>query len=58
VDAGGAVIIDELVELLSEKAQHRVVRDVRIGLGYTAVVLDDGACGLANTFRDEARGLL
>jgi uncharacterized protein (DUF4213/DUF364 family) len=47
------VIIDELLELLAETAQQRVIRDVRIGLGYTAVVLDDGACGLAYTFRDE-----
>jgi len=48
------VITDELLELLAEKARHRVVQDVRIGLGYTAVLLDDGACGLAYTFRDEA----
>jgi uncharacterized protein (DUF4213/DUF364 family) len=51
---GGFVITDELLERLTEKAQHRVVRDVRIGLGYTAVLLDDGGCGLAYTFRDEA----
>jgi uncharacterized protein (DUF4213/DUF364 family) len=43
-----------MLELLAKKAQHRVVEDVRIGLGYTAVLLDDGACGLAYTFRDEA----
>jgi len=48
------VITDELLDSLAEKAQHRVVEDVRIGLGYTAVLLDDGACGLAYTFRDEA----
>jgi uncharacterized protein (DUF4213/DUF364 family) len=48
------VITDELLELLAERAQRRVIRDVRIGLGYTAVLLDDGACGLAYTFRDEA----
>ena len=48
------MITDELLELLAEKARHRVVQDVRIGLGYTAVLLDDGACGLAYTFRDEA----
>jgi len=52
------VITDELLELLTEKAQHRVIRDVRTGLGYTAVLLDDGACGLAYRFRDEARVLL
>jgi uncharacterized protein (DUF4213/DUF364 family) len=48
------VITEELLELLAEKAEHRVIRDVRIGLGYTAVLLDDGGCGLAYTFRDEA----
>jgi uncharacterized protein (DUF4213/DUF364 family) len=48
------VITDELLELLAEKAEHRVIRDVRIGLGYTALLLDDGGCGLAYTFRDEA----
>jgi uncharacterized protein (DUF4213/DUF364 family) len=48
------VITDEILGLLGEKAQRRVIRDVRIGLGYTAVLLDDGACGLAYTFRDEA----
>ncbi len=32
------------------------VSDVRIGLGYTAVSLSTGRCGVAYTFRDEARG--
>ena len=48
------MITDELLNSLAEKAQHRLVEEVRIGLGYTAVLLDDGACGLAYTFRDEA----
>jgi len=30
------------------------VRDVRIGLGYTAVCLEDGRIGVAYTFREEA----
>ena len=30
-----------------------LVADVRLGLGYTAVQLDDGRCGLAYTFRHE-----
>ena len=34
-------------------AASRSVADVRVGLGYTAVQLDDGRCGLAYTFRDE-----
>lgn len=48
------MITNEMRELLAEKARQRVIRDLRIGLGYTAVLLDDGACGLAYTFRDEA----
>lgn len=37
-------------------AQGRQVADVRIGLGYTAVLLDDGAAGVAYTFREAAGG--
>jgi uncharacterized protein len=32
------------------------VADVRIGLGYTAVLLSDGRAGVAYTFRDEVAG--
>jgi len=37
-------------------AEGRRVVDVRIGLGYTAVLLDDGNAGVAYTFLDEATG--
>ena len=47
-------IIRDLVECLKGKAEERIVRDVRIGLSYTAVQLDDGSCGVAFTFREEA----
>ena len=30
------------------------VREVRVGLGYTAALLDDERCGLAYTFREDA----
>jgi hypothetical protein len=50
------MIVDELVEELKERARLRTARDVRIGLGYTAVRLDDGGCGLAYSFRDEVTG--
>ena len=33
----------------------RVIADVRIGLGYTAVLLDDEGCGLAGTLIEESR---
>jgi hypothetical protein len=48
------VVIDELHDLLADRAGGSAVLDVRVGLGYTAVRLDTGACGLAYTFRDEA----
>jgi hypothetical protein len=47
------MLIDEICEALLPSAAGRVVADIRIGLGYTAVQLDDGSCGLAYTFRDE-----
>ena len=37
-------------------AEGRCMADVRIGLGYTAVLLDNGQAGVAYTFLDEAAG--
>ncbi|GAU07404.1 DUF364 domain-containing protein [Desulfoplanes formicivorans] len=37
-------------------AQDRTVADVRIGLGYTAVQLDNGQTGVACTFHKDAKG--
>lgn len=37
-------------------AEGRHVSDVRIGLGYTAVLLDDGHAGVAYTFREAEGG--
>jgi uncharacterized protein (DUF4213/DUF364 family) len=45
------MLIDELCDRLLPMAGCRLAADVRIGLGYTAVQLDDGRCGLAYTFR-------
>jgi uncharacterized protein (DUF4213/DUF364 family) len=47
------MIIDDICDLLLSPAANHSVADVRVGLGYTAVQLDDGRCGLAYTFRDE-----
>jgi len=47
------MIVDELIEYASGMVQGRKIADVRAGLGYTAVMLEDGACGLAYTFRNE-----
>jgi uncharacterized protein (DUF4213/DUF364 family) len=41
---------------LERVSQAARVADVRIGLGYTAVVLEDGRAGLAYTFRDGVGG--
>jgi uncharacterized protein (DUF4213/DUF364 family) len=48
-----SMLIDEICALLLPRAANRSIVDVRIGLGYTAVQLDDGRCGLAYTFRDD-----
>jgi uncharacterized protein (DUF4213/DUF364 family) len=47
------MLIDDICDLLLSPAANHSVADVRVGLGYTAVQLDDGRCGLAYTFRDE-----
>lgn len=47
------MIIDELLHTVAGDLRKRTVKDIRIGLGYTAVKLDDGSCGLAATMRDE-----
>lgn len=40
---------NRLVEVLSPRAEGKIVSDVRIGLGYTAVRLDSGHAGVAWT---------
>jgi len=50
------VLLNEICDsFLPQAAEHRA-DDVRIGLGYTAVLLDNGRCGLAYTFRHETGG--
>jgi uncharacterized protein (DUF4213/DUF364 family) len=55
-DGSGATLIDCLCDRLLPVAAGRRVLDVRVGLGYTGVLLDNGRCGLAYTFRDMAEG--
>lgn len=43
------MIIDELLRESGEALSARSVADVRIGLTYSAVLLDDGGCGVAGT---------
>ncbi|NCB50629.1 MAG: hypothetical protein EOM54_01925 [Clostridia bacterium] len=47
------MITDSLTERALSLCETRKVADVRAGLGYTCVMLEDGACGLAYTFRNE-----
>ena len=47
-------IARNLIEQVKDEAKQRRVADVRIGLSYTAVILDNGAAGVALTFRDTA----
>jgi uncharacterized protein (DUF4213/DUF364 family) len=46
-------MLDALQACAREKAHNKTLLDVRIGLYYTAVLLDDGAAGVAYTFRNE-----
>jgi uncharacterized protein len=48
------MIADELRTHLTSVAAEQRVADVRIGLGYTAVLLEDGNVGVAYTFRENA----
>jgi hypothetical protein len=50
------MIIKEILESAEASLKERIVEEVRIGLGYTAVKLDDGSCGLAATLRQEITG--
>ncbi len=49
------MIADELLGEAESALSQRVIADVRIGLGYTAVLLDDEGCGLAGTLLEESR---
>lgn len=55
-DKEAPMITDEIKRAAGAAAEGRTVADVRIGLGYTAVMLDDGGVGVAYTFREEAGG--
>lgn len=49
------MLIAQVCDFVLPVADGHSVADVRIGLGYTAVQLDDERCGLAYNFRDEFR---
>lgn len=48
-------VVENLLSALSDRGAKRI-RDVRMGLGYTAVQLESGATGLAYTLRDDLKG--
>ena len=53
------MIAEELRGHLAAHLPEQRIADVRIGLGYTAVMLEDGNVGVAYTFREKrGRGLL
>ncbi len=47
------MLADELVGYGIEAAREHTAADVRIGLGYTAVCLENGRCGLAFTLHEQ-----
>lgn len=48
------MIVGELLRFAEPRLRGRTAKDVRIGLSYTGVLLDDGSLGLAYSFREEA----
>lgn len=46
------MLANELVDHVKERGAGRKVADVRIGLGYTAVRVEDAGCGLAYTLHE------
>ena len=49
------MIVLELIDRALALSGGRTIKDVRAGLGYTCVMLEDDHAGLAYTFRDEMR---
>jgi len=48
------MLINEIKKAALEKAADRKIADLRIGLSYTGVMLDDESTGVAYTFTDKA----
>ena len=49
------MIVDDLLGEAESTLSKRVIADMRIGLGYNVVLLDDDGCGLAGTLIEESR---
>jgi len=50
------MLVDDLLQVAEEGLKEREVEDLRIGLTYTAVLLDDGSLGVAATQPDYPTG--
>lgn len=48
------MIVDELLDIAEDDLEDRMATDVRIGLRYTGVLLDDGRLGVSRSFGEEA----
>jgi hypothetical protein len=46
----------KIIQTLQDRDKEERVKEVRIGLGYTAVQLESGHIGLAFTFRQDLPG--
>ena len=49
------MLADEILDYMLHREEALKAADVRIGLGYTAVLLEDGRCGLAYTLHEQER---
>jgi len=47
------MLVDEIVDYGLKTADRQTASDIRIGLGYTAVCLQNGCCGLAYTLHEK-----
>lgn len=47
------MLVDEIVDYGFRSAGRVIATDIRIGLGYTGVCLEDGRCGLAYTLHEK-----
>ena len=47
------MLVDEIYECTLSSTSGLKAVDIRIGLGYTAVLLEDGRCGVAYTLHEQ-----
>ena len=47
-DAGDSSVIDMLISSLMDRARKRTIRQTILGARFCAIMLDDGATGVAN----------